>query len=41
VTHDGEDEPNENATNLEFMRWRDATSPLGLAIDTNTGDPRS
>lgn len=40
VTHDGDDEPNEDATNFKFTRWQDVASPLGLEIDTKSGDPR-
>jgi 3-phytase len=40
VTHDGDDEPNEDATNFKFTRWEDLATPLGLTIDTSTGDPR-
>lgn len=40
VVHDGDDEPNEDATNFKFVRWQDVASPLGLTIDTTNGDPR-
>ena len=39
VTHDGDDEPDEDATNFKFTRWEDVAGPLGLTIDT-TGNPR-
>jgi 3-phytase len=41
VTHDGDDEPNEDATNFKFTRWQDVAGPLGLQVDTEQGDPRS
>jgi 3-phytase len=41
VTHDGDDEPNEDATNFKFTRWQDLAGPLGLRVDTEHGDPRS
>jgi 3-phytase len=40
VTHDGDDEPFEDATNFKFTRWEDVARPLGLTIDTVNGDPR-
>jgi 3-phytase len=40
VTHDGDDEPFEGATNFKFTRWEDVARPLGLTIDTVSGDPR-
>ena len=40
VTHDGDDEPNEDATNFKFTRWQDVAGPLGLEIDTASGAPR-
>jgi 3-phytase len=40
VTHDGDDEPSEGATNFKFTRWQDVAGPLGLDIDTASGDPR-
>jgi 3-phytase len=40
VTHDGDDEPGEDATNFKFTRWEDVAKPLRLTIDTTTGDPR-
>ena len=40
VTHDGDDEPHEGATNFKFTRWEDVAKPLGLKIDTASGDPR-
>ncbi len=40
VTHDGDDQPNEGATNFKFTRWEDVAGPLGLKIDTESGDPR-
>jgi hypothetical protein len=40
VTHDGDEEPGDDATNFKFMRWDDVADALGLAIDTTTGDPR-
>ena len=40
VTHDGDEEPGDDATNFKFTRWDDVADPLGLAIDTTTGDPR-
>jgi 3-phytase len=40
VTHDGDDEPGDDATNFKFTRWEDVAEPLGLTIDTVTGDPR-
>ena len=40
VTHDGDDGPNDDATNFKFTRWEDVAGPLGLTIDTSTGDPR-
>src|SRR5262245_27585529 len=41
VTHDGDDEPNDDATNFKFTRWQDVAGPLGLQIDTEQGDPRN
>src|SRR5262245_13427276 len=40
VTHDGDDEPNDDATNFKFTRWQDVAGPLGLKVDTLHGDPR-
>src|SRR5262245_47536445 len=40
VTHDGDDEPFEDATNFKFTRWDDVARPLDLKIDTVSGDPR-
>jgi 3-phytase len=40
VTHDGDDEPGDDATNFKFTRWDDVADALGLVIDTTTGDPR-
>jgi 3-phytase len=40
VTHDGDDEPFKDATNFKFTRWQDVAGPLGLGIDTSSGDPR-
>jgi 3-phytase len=40
VTHDGNDEPFDDATNFKFTRWQDVAAPLGLEIDTTSGDPR-
>ena len=40
VTHDGDDEPSEGATNFKFTRWLDVARPLHLEIDTVSGDPR-
>ena len=40
VTHDGDDEPGDDATNFKFTRWDDVANALGLVIDTTTGDPR-
>ena len=40
VTHDGDDEPHDGATNFKFTRWDDVTRPLELTIDTASGDPR-
>jgi 3-phytase len=40
VTHDGADEPFDGATNFKFTRWEDVASPLGLEVDTVSGDPR-
>ena len=39
VVHDGDDEPGEDATNFKYVRWQDVAEPLGLAIDTVSGDP--
>jgi 3-phytase len=41
VTHDGNDEPFEDATNFKFTRWDDLADALGLEIDTSSGDPRN
>ena len=40
VTHDGDEEPGDDATNFKFTRWDGVADALGLAIDTTTGDPR-
>ncbi len=40
VTHDGDDEPLEDATNFKFVRWDDIANPLGLVVDTASGAPR-
>lgn len=40
VTHDGDDEPFEDATNFKYTRWEDVAEPVGLTIDTVSGDPR-
>jgi 3-phytase len=40
VTHDGDEEPADDATNFKFTRWEDVARPLGLTIDTVSGDPR-
>jgi 3-phytase len=40
VTHDGDDEPFDDATNFKFTRWVDVARPLGLEVDTVSGDPR-
>jgi 3-phytase len=40
VVHDGDDEPADDATNVKFVRWQDVAGPLGLEIDTRSGDPR-
>jgi 3-phytase len=40
VTHDGDDEPADDATNFKFTRWEDVAERLGLRIETVTGDPR-
>jgi 3-phytase len=40
VTHDGDDAPFDDATNFKFTRWDDVARPLGLVIDTVSGDPR-
>jgi 3-phytase len=40
VTHDGDDEPQDDATNFKFTRWQDVADPLRLTIDTRHGDPR-
>jgi 3-phytase len=40
VTHDGDDEPFDDATNVKFTRWVDVARPLGLEVDTVSGDPR-
>jgi 3-phytase len=40
VTHDGDDEPFDDATNFKFTRWVDVAQPLGLEVDTVSGDPR-
>jgi 3-phytase len=40
VTHDGDDEPLEDATNFKFVRWEDIANPLGLVVDTASGAPR-
>jgi 3-phytase len=40
VTYDGDDEPNEEATNFKFVGWEDIAGPLGLVIDTVSGAPR-
>jgi 3-phytase len=40
VTHDGGDEPFEDATNFKFTRWLDLAGPLGLEIDTVDRNPR-
>jgi 3-phytase len=40
VTHDGDDEPFDDATNFKFTRWVDVARPLGLEVDTVSGDLR-
>jgi myo-inositol-hexaphosphate 3-phosphohydrolase len=40
VTHDGDDEPFDDATNFKFTRWVDVARPLELEVDTVSGDPR-
>ena len=40
VTHDGDDAPFDEATNFKFTRWQDVAEPLGLRVDTVSGDPR-
>jgi 3-phytase len=40
VTHDGDKEPADDATNFKFTRWEDVARPLGLEVDTVSGDPR-
>jgi len=40
VTHDGDDEPFDGATNFKFTRWADVAHSLDLEIDTVAGDPR-
>jgi 3-phytase len=34
VTHDGDEEPGDDATNFKFTRWDDVADALGLVIDT-------
>ena len=40
VTHDGDEEPGDDATNFKFTRWQDVAGAHGLEIDTVSGDPR-
>jgi hypothetical protein len=40
VTHDGDDDPNEDATNFKSRAGMTSPSRWGLAIDTTTGNPR-
>jgi hypothetical protein len=40
VTHDGDEEPGDDATNFKFTRWQDIAGPLALEIDTVSGNAR-
>jgi hypothetical protein len=39
VTHDGDEEPEDEAANFKFTRWQDLAVPRGLKVGSTHGNP--